>query len=164
MSKNWCFQLWCYRRLLRVPWTARRSNQSILREINPEYSLGGLTLKLKLQYFGDLIYGHQPTHWKRPWCWNTPWTRLKAKGEEGGRGWDGWITPPIQWKWTWVNSGRHPRDFTLLISVSLNHFDATSVAKPDTGEPYFQGSFIILHHKFHCPLNKHSFICNFPLV
>jgi len=49
------FELWCWRRLLRVPWTARRSNQSILKEISPEYSLGGLMLKLKLQYFGHLI-------------------------------------------------------------------------------------------------------------
>ena len=49
------FELWCWRRLLRVPWTARRSNQSILKEINPEYSLEGLMLKLKLQYFGHLV-------------------------------------------------------------------------------------------------------------
>ena len=49
------FELWCWRRLLRVPWTARRSNQSILKEINPEYSLEGLRLKLKLQYFGHLM-------------------------------------------------------------------------------------------------------------
>ena len=49
------FQLWCWRRLLRVPWTARRSNQSILKEISPEYSLEGLVLKLKLQYFGHLM-------------------------------------------------------------------------------------------------------------
>ena len=48
------FELWCWRRLLRVPWTARRSNQSILKEISPEYSLEGLMLKLKLQYFGHL--------------------------------------------------------------------------------------------------------------
>ena len=49
------FELWCWRRLLRVPWTTRRSNQSILKEYNPEYSLEGLMLKLKLQYFGHLI-------------------------------------------------------------------------------------------------------------
>ena len=49
------FELWCWRRLLRVPWTARRSNQSILKEISPEYSLEGLMLKLKLQYFGRLM-------------------------------------------------------------------------------------------------------------
>ena len=51
------FELWCWRRLLRVPWTARRSNQSILKEISPEYSLEGLMLKLKLQYFGHLMQG-----------------------------------------------------------------------------------------------------------
>ena len=54
-AKNWAFELWCWRRLLRVPWTARRSNQSILKEISPEYSLEGLMLKLKLQYFGHLM-------------------------------------------------------------------------------------------------------------
>ena len=55
------FELWCWRRLLKVPWKARRSNQSILREINPERSLEGLMLKLKLQYSG-----HLPTHWRSP--------------------------------------------------------------------------------------------------
>ena len=58
------FELWCWRRLLRVPWTARRSIQSILKEISPEYSLEGLILKLKLQYFGHLM--EELTHWKRP--------------------------------------------------------------------------------------------------
>ena len=72
------FELWCWRRLLRVPWTARKSNQSILKEISPEYSLEGLMLKLKLQYFGHLTR----THWKRFLCWE----RLKAEGEGGGRG------------------------------------------------------------------------------
>ena len=52
--KKWCFELWCWKKLLRVPWTARRSNQLILKEISPEYSLEGLMLKLKLQYFGHL--------------------------------------------------------------------------------------------------------------
>ena len=54
--KNWCFEKWCWRRLLRVPWTARRSNQSIQKEISPECSLEGLMLKLKLQYFGHLMW------------------------------------------------------------------------------------------------------------
>ena len=67
------FELWCWRRLLRVPWTARRWNQSILKEINLEYSSEGLMLKMKLQYFGLLML----THLKRPWCWE----RLKAGGE-----------------------------------------------------------------------------------
>ena len=57
------FELWCWRRLLRVPWTARRSNQSILKEISPGCSLEGMMLKLKLQYFGNLM--EKLTHWKR---------------------------------------------------------------------------------------------------
>ena len=63
------FELWCWIRLLRVPWTARRWNQSMLKEINPEYSLVGLMLKLKLQYFSHL--SKESTHWKRLWCWES---------------------------------------------------------------------------------------------
>ena len=55
IARTDAFELWCQRRLLRIPWTAKRSNQSILKEINPEYSLEGLVLKLKLQYFGHLM-------------------------------------------------------------------------------------------------------------
>ena len=58
------FELWCWRRLLKVRWTARRSNQSILKEISPGCSLEGLLLKLKLQYFGHLIYWKHLIHWK----------------------------------------------------------------------------------------------------
>ena len=78
------FELWCWRRFLRAPWTARGSNQSTLMEINPEYSLEGLMLKLKLQYLAT--WCEELTHWKRPWCWE----RLNA-GEEGKRGREGWI-------------------------------------------------------------------------
>ena len=67
--------MWCWRRLLRVPWIAGRSNQSILKEINPEYSLEGLMLKPKLQYFATLR--EKLTHWKRRWCWE----RLRAGGK-----------------------------------------------------------------------------------
>ena len=91
------FELWCWRRLLRVPWTERRSTQSILKEISPEYWLEGLMLKLKLQYFGP--WCKELAHWKRPWCWE----RLKA-GEVDGRGWDGWMSSPTQWTWIWVGS------------------------------------------------------------
>ena len=93
------FELWCWRRLLRVPWTARRSNQSILKEINPEYSLEGLMLKLKLQYFGHLL-------WRADSLEKTLMLeRLKA-GEGDGRGWDGWMASPNQWTWVWANSRR----------------------------------------------------------
>ena len=93
------FELWCWRRLLRVPWTARRSNQSILREISPEYSLEGLMLKLKLQYFGHLI--QRDDSFEKTWCWET----LRAGGEGDDRGWDGWMASPTQWTWVWVDSG-----------------------------------------------------------
>ena len=73
------FELWCWRRLLRVLWTARRSNQSILKEISPEYSLEGLMLRLKLQYVGHLMCRSDSQ--KRPWCWE----RLKAGGEGDDR-------------------------------------------------------------------------------
>ena len=94
------FELWCWRRLLRVPWTARRSNQSILKEISPGCSLEGLMLKLKLQYFDHRIQRTE-THWKRPWCWE----RLKAGGEGDDGGWDGWVASPTQRTWVLVNSG-----------------------------------------------------------
>ena len=92
-------ELWCWRRLLRVPWTARRSNQSILKEISPEYSLEGLMLKLKLQYFGHLMW--RTNSFERPWCWE----RLKAGGERDDKGQDCWMASSTQWTWVWVNSG-----------------------------------------------------------
>ena len=92
------FELWCWKRLLKIPWTARRSNLSILKKTNNKYSLEGLMLKLNLQYFGHLM--QEQTHWKRPWCWE----RLKAGGEEGSRGWDGWMASLTQWTWIGANS------------------------------------------------------------
>ena len=93
------FKLWCWRRLLRVPWTARRSNQSILKEISPGISLEGMMLKLKLQYFGHL--SKELTYWKILWCWEG----LGAGGEGDDRGWVGWMASLTQWMWVWVNSG-----------------------------------------------------------
>ena len=92
------FELWCWRRLLRVPWTARRSNQSILKEISSEYSLEGLMLKLKLQYFGHLM--QRTDSLEKAWCWE----RLKAGGEREDRGWNGCMVSLTQWTWVWVNS------------------------------------------------------------
>ena len=89
----YAFKLWCWRKLLRVPWT-----QSILKEINPEYSLEGLMLKL--QYFGYLMWRADSLEKA------LMLERLKAEGEEGNRGWDGWMASLIQWTWTWANSRR----------------------------------------------------------
>ena len=99
-AEHWridAFELWCWRRLLRVPWTARRSNQCILKEISPDYSLEGLMLKLmKLQCFGD-----QNTDAK---SWPLCWERLTAGGEREDRGWDGWMASPTRWIWVWASS------------------------------------------------------------
>ena len=107
-SKNWtikkaehritdAFELWCWRRLLRVPWKTRRSNQSILKEINLHWkdwclSWNSNTLATSCE---------ELTHWKRPWCWEG----LGAGGEGDYRGWDGWMASPTRWTWVWVNSG-----------------------------------------------------------
>ena len=90
------FKLWCWRRLLRVPWTARSYNKSILKEISPEYSLEGLMLKLKLQPpdASSQLIG------KRLWYWE----RLKTGGKGDDRGWDGWRVSPSRWTRVWVSS------------------------------------------------------------
>ena len=93
------FELWCWRRLLRVPWTARRSNQSILKEISPEYSLEGLMLKLEPNTLAT--WCEEQTPWKRPWCWE----RLKAGGEGDDRGWDSWMATSTRRTWVWASSG-----------------------------------------------------------
>ena len=93
------FELWCWRRLLRVPWTARRSNQSILKEISPGCSLEGLMLKLKLQYFGHMMQRADSLEK------TLMLGMIEGGGEGDDRGWDGWMASPIQWTWVWVNSG-----------------------------------------------------------
>ena len=93
------FQLWCWRRLLRVPWTARRSSQSILKEISPGCSLEGLIWSWNPNTLAS--WCEELTHLKRPWCWE----RLRAGGEGDDREWDGWMASPTQWTWVWVDSG-----------------------------------------------------------
>ena len=97
--RNDAFEVWCWRRPLRVPWTARRSSQSILKEISHEYSLEGLMLKLKLQYFGHLI--RRTDFLKIPWCWEG----LNVGGERDDRGWDGWMVSLTRWIWILESSG-----------------------------------------------------------
>ena len=101
------YEMWCWRRFLRVPWTARRSNQSIQKEISSEYSLEGLMLKLKLQSFGHRmrrtdsmektmilgkIEGRRRKGWQRMRWWDD-------------RGWDGWMISLTWWTWIWASSG-----------------------------------------------------------
>ena len=96
------FELWCWRRFLRVPWTARRPNQSILKEINPECSLEGLMLKLKLQYFGHLM--QRTDSLEKTLMPGRIEGRRRREG--GDRGWDGWMASLTQWAWIWASSRR----------------------------------------------------------
>ena len=140
------FELWCWRRLLRVPWTARRSNQSILKEISPEYSLEGLMLKLKLQYLAT--WCKELTHLKRPWCWE----RLKAGGERDNGGWDGWMASLTQWIRVWVNSGswwwaRRPGVLQSMGSERVGHDWETELNWTDGHSifSFLRNLYIVLH-------------------
>ena len=92
------FELWCWRRLLRVPWTARRSNQSIVKEISPGWSLEGLMLMVKLQFFSHLM--QRADSFEK----TVMLGKIVAGGEGDDRGWDSWMASPIQWTWVWVSS------------------------------------------------------------
>ena len=97
-AEHWridAFDLRCWRRLLRISWISRRSNQSILKEISPEYSLGGLMMKLKLQYFGYLMRRTD----------SLEKTLMLGKIEGDNRGWDGWMVSPAWWTWVWASLG-----------------------------------------------------------
>ena len=92
------FELWCWRRLLRVPWTAMRSNQCILKEISPKYPLEGLMLKLKLKYLGHLMSRTDSLEK------TLTLERVKVGGEGDNSGWDRWMASPTQWPWFWASS------------------------------------------------------------
>ena len=103
-AEHWridAFELWCWRRLLRIPWNARWSNQSILKEINPEYSserdwCWSWTSNTLATWCEKL------THWKRPLCWD----RLRARGEGVDRGWDVWMVSLTEWTSVWTSYRR----------------------------------------------------------
>ena len=94
------FELWCWRRLLRVPWTARRS-----KHVHPKGDQSWVFIgrtDVEAEILNTLAtWWEELTHWKRPWCWEG----LGAGGEGDDRRWDGWMASPTQWTWVWVNSG-----------------------------------------------------------
>ena len=144
-AEHWridAFELWCWRRLSRVPWTARRSNQSILKEISLGISLEGMMLKLKLQYFGHLR--RRVDYWKRLWCWEG-----SGAGEGDDRGWDGWMTPLTRWTWVWMNSGSwcwtgRPGELQFMGSQRVGHDWATEL---NWTEIYVTKMFKVLQRK-----------------
>ena len=126
VPNNWCFWTVVLRRLLQVPWTARRSNQSILKEISPGCSLEKLILKLKLQYFGPLM--------RRADSFGK--TLILGKVEDrrrrDDRGWDGWMASLTQWTCVWVDSGswwwtRRPGVLRFMGSQRIRHDWATEL-------------------------------------
>ena len=120
------FEMWCWRRLLRAPWTARRSNQSILVEISAEYHWKDWCWSWKSNTW--VIWCKELTHWKSPWCWERP----KAGGEEVDRGWDGWMAwTQTEWldmteqlDWTKMNWSRnsHSPQLCMWFSHIVLHF------------------------------------------
>ena len=100
----YAFNLWCWRRLLRVPWTARRANHSILKEISPEYSLEGLMLKLKLQFFGHLMLRTDSLEK------TLMLGKIEGRRRREQQRWDGWMALPTQWTGVWANSKKSERE------------------------------------------------------
>ena len=172
------FELWCWRRLLTVSWMAKRSNQSILKEISPEYSLEGLMLKLKLQYFGHLMWRTDSLE-KKPSCRE----RLKVGGEGDDKGWNGWMPSSTKWTWVWVSSGNwwwtgsQELDMTEQLNWTeldsrRNHETQISINVQDTYN-YFFKNFAIFHisfywlpysGKFAIPLDMHSPCTKWPPI
>ena len=133
------FEQWCWRRLFRVPWTARRSNQSILKE---NTVLGVLWKESCWSWNSSTLATscEELTHWKRLWCWEG----LRAGGEGDDRGWDSWMASPTQWTWVWVNSrswwwtGRPGvLQFTGLQRVRHNWATKLNWTEWSSGFPYF---------------------------
>ena len=93
------FELWCWRKLLRVPWTLRRSNQSILKK--PVLNIRWKDWGWSWNFNALATWWEKLSHLKRPWCWE----RLRAGGQGDDRGWDGWMASPPQWTWVCINSG-----------------------------------------------------------
>ena len=120
------FELWCWWELLRVPWRARRSNQSILKETGPEYSLEGLMLKLKLQYFGHLIQRADSLEK------TLMLERIEDRRKRGRQRRDVWIASPTRWTWVWASSGswwwtRKPGMLQSMGSQIVGHDWATEL-------------------------------------
>ena len=146
------FELWCWRRLLRILWTARRSNQSTLKEISPEYSLERWMLKLKRQYFGHLMQRFDS------------FEKTLMLGEGDNRGWDGWMASTTQWTWVWLNSRNwwwteRPGILWFMGSERIGHYWVTglkwaelSMAPPIRNRHSFHFSHLLPSGNFYKPL------------
>ena len=164
-AKCWkidAFELWCWRRLFRVPWTGRRSNQSTLKEISPGCSLEGLMLKWNSSTLATSC--EELIHWKRPWCWEG----LGAGGEGDDRGWDGWMASPSRWAWVWVNSGSwwwtgKPGMLRFMGSQRVGHDWVTELnwlKLPGADCWPSRGGREVNHNKFNCQWFNQPYLCD----
>ena len=122
------FEYWSWRRLLRVPWTARRINQPILQEISPEFSLDWLILNLKFQYFGHLL--RRTDSLEKTLILG----KIEGRRKRGNRGWDGWIASQARWTWVWVSPGSWWWTRSLGISPGLQSMGSQRVRYDCTTE------------------------------
>ena len=155
-AESWridAFDLWCWRRLLRVPWTTRISTQSILKEISHEYHWKDWCWSWNSNTLST--WSEELTHLKIPWSWE----RLKAGGEGYERGWGGWIASLTQWTWVWVNSGSwwwigRPG---VLQSMEFQKSDMTDLLKNGTEQPLWRTEWRFLKKlEIHCHTNQQS--------
>ena len=130
--KNWCFRTVLLEKTLRVPWTARRSNQSILKEISPECSLEGLMLKLKLQYFGHLM--QRTDSFEKTMMLG----KIMGRRRRGNRRWDGWLAPSTQWRRVWANSRRQWRTGKPVVLQSMGSQSDTTERLNNNKEPKWE--------------------------
>ena len=139
------FELWCWRRLLRVAWRASRSNKLILKEINPEYSLAGLMLKLKRQYSGHLM-------WRADSLEKTLMLgKIEAGGKGANRGQDDCVASLTQWTWVWTNSGRQWRTGKLHVLHSMgSQRVGHNLATKQQSSCSMIMSTLCLHSNAHC--------------
>ena len=136
------FELWCWKRLLRVLWTARRSNQSILRK--SALNIHGKDWCWSWNSNTLATWREELTHFKRPWCWE----RVKAGRDGNDRGWDGWMASLMQWTWVWENSGRlwrtgKPGMLQSMGSQRAGHDWATEQQKSLSSQKALCHSFLI---------------------
>ena len=149
MKKSECwrinaFELWYWRRFLRIPWTARRSNQSILKDISPEYSLEGLMLKLKHQHFGHLMW--RTDSLERPWCWE----RLKAGGEGDDREWDSGMASLTWWTWACANSGDNEGQGSQVCCSPWGHKELDTTVTEQQQQHLYQWTLCKTDHLSSC--------------
>ena len=149
------FELWCWRRFLRVPWTARRSNRSILKEISTGYSLEELMLKWKLQYFVNLM--RRVDSLEKTLVLGG----IRGGGEGDDRGWGGWMASPTRWTWVWVNSGSwwwtgRPGVLQFMGSQRVGHNWATELnwTEPILGFYLQNKHILIITNDFNPFVNK----------